>query len=234
VPEAGFCSLIRERTGAGRKEAMSRGVKFGRPPKLSAEQMALITRCLPPTAGDRDRAAARVRTWRVGLATHFAAAPFPPHSLGWVDNSNHPLSPWIDVYVSDLDVVITATFEVPTAILAQTEQPLLLLDLRDSCSTPGSSPPRSGNPRRPRRPAVFLRIMCHRRFHPKGVFPLLPVTDAHYVIVFSCLEIGRQSKLKRRSRSCGVGAVATGALPTVGRRTRARRGAKLLQQLWKS
>jgi DNA invertase Pin-like site-specific DNA recombinase len=37
-------SLIRERTGAGRKAAMSRGVKFGRPPKLGAEQMTLITR----------------------------------------------------------------------------------------------------------------------------------------------------------------------------------------------
>jgi len=38
-------SLIRERTRAGRKAAMTRGVKFGRPPKLSAEQSALIA-CL--------------------------------------------------------------------------------------------------------------------------------------------------------------------------------------------
>ncbi len=37
-------SLIRERTGAGRKAAMTRGVKFGRPPKLNAEQISLITR----------------------------------------------------------------------------------------------------------------------------------------------------------------------------------------------
>jgi DNA invertase Pin-like site-specific DNA recombinase len=37
-------SLIRERTGAGRKAAMTRGVKFGRPPKLNAEQIALIAR----------------------------------------------------------------------------------------------------------------------------------------------------------------------------------------------
>jgi DNA invertase Pin-like site-specific DNA recombinase len=37
-------SLIRERTGAGRKAAMTRGVKFGRPPKLNTEQIALITR----------------------------------------------------------------------------------------------------------------------------------------------------------------------------------------------
>lgn len=37
-------SLIRERTGAGRKAAMIRGVKFGRPPKLGAEKVALIAR----------------------------------------------------------------------------------------------------------------------------------------------------------------------------------------------
>jgi len=35
-------ALIRERTGAGRKAAMKRGVKFGRPPKLNAEQIALV------------------------------------------------------------------------------------------------------------------------------------------------------------------------------------------------
>jgi DNA invertase Pin-like site-specific DNA recombinase len=37
-------SLIRERTRAGRKAAMTRGVKFGRPPKLNAEQITLIAR----------------------------------------------------------------------------------------------------------------------------------------------------------------------------------------------
>lgn len=36
--------LIRERTGAGRKAAIKRGVKFGRPQKLSSEQRKLILR----------------------------------------------------------------------------------------------------------------------------------------------------------------------------------------------
>lgn len=36
--------LIRERTGAGRKDAMKRGVKFGRPRKLSTEQRKLALR----------------------------------------------------------------------------------------------------------------------------------------------------------------------------------------------
>jgi DNA invertase Pin-like site-specific DNA recombinase len=38
--------LIRERTGAGRKAAKSRGVRFGRPPKLNAEQRMLALRLL--------------------------------------------------------------------------------------------------------------------------------------------------------------------------------------------
>jgi len=37
-------ALIRERTGFGRKAAKKRGVKFGRPRKLSTEQAALIVR----------------------------------------------------------------------------------------------------------------------------------------------------------------------------------------------
>jgi DNA invertase Pin-like site-specific DNA recombinase len=36
--------LIRERTGAGRTAAKQRGVRFGRPPKLSVEQQALALR----------------------------------------------------------------------------------------------------------------------------------------------------------------------------------------------
>jgi DNA invertase Pin-like site-specific DNA recombinase len=38
--------LIRERTGAGRAAAKQRGVRFGRPPKLSVEQQALALRLL--------------------------------------------------------------------------------------------------------------------------------------------------------------------------------------------
>lgn len=37
-------SLIRERTGAGRKAAMKRGVRFGRPPKLTPQQILLAAR----------------------------------------------------------------------------------------------------------------------------------------------------------------------------------------------
>ena len=36
--------LIRERTHAGRKAAKARGVRFGRPPKLTADQVALARR----------------------------------------------------------------------------------------------------------------------------------------------------------------------------------------------
>lgn len=38
--------LIRERTGAGRIAAMQRGVRFGRPPRLSPEQTALALRLI--------------------------------------------------------------------------------------------------------------------------------------------------------------------------------------------
>ena len=38
--------LIRERTGIGRKEAMKRGVKFGRPRKLPPEQKKLIQKLI--------------------------------------------------------------------------------------------------------------------------------------------------------------------------------------------
>jgi DNA invertase Pin-like site-specific DNA recombinase len=38
--------LIHERTGAGRLAAKARGVRFGRPPKLSAEQIALAQRLI--------------------------------------------------------------------------------------------------------------------------------------------------------------------------------------------
>ena len=36
--------LIRERTGTGRKDAMKRGVKFGRPQKLSPDKQKLVLR----------------------------------------------------------------------------------------------------------------------------------------------------------------------------------------------
>jgi DNA invertase Pin-like site-specific DNA recombinase len=38
--------LINERTGAGRRAAQARGVRFGRPPKLSADQITLARRLI--------------------------------------------------------------------------------------------------------------------------------------------------------------------------------------------
>jgi hypothetical protein len=38
--------LIHERTGAGRVSAKARGVRFGRPPKLTADQIALARRLI--------------------------------------------------------------------------------------------------------------------------------------------------------------------------------------------
>jgi DNA invertase Pin-like site-specific DNA recombinase len=38
--------LIRERTGAGRTDAMKRGIRFGRPAKLDTEKAALATRLI--------------------------------------------------------------------------------------------------------------------------------------------------------------------------------------------
>jgi DNA invertase Pin-like site-specific DNA recombinase len=39
-------ALIQERTGTGRATAMKRGVRFGRPAKLAAEQITLAQRLL--------------------------------------------------------------------------------------------------------------------------------------------------------------------------------------------
>lgn len=39
-------ALIHQRTGSGRAAAKARGVRFGRPPKLSADQMALARRLI--------------------------------------------------------------------------------------------------------------------------------------------------------------------------------------------
>ena len=49
-------SLINERTGAGRLAAKKKGVRFGRPPKLSSEQVALGKRLLGEGSSVRDAA----------------------------------------------------------------------------------------------------------------------------------------------------------------------------------
>jgi DNA invertase Pin-like site-specific DNA recombinase len=57
--------LIRERTAAGRKAAKSRGVRFGRPPKLNAEQEQLVRRLI----GERKPVSEIARTFNVHVAT---------------------------------------------------------------------------------------------------------------------------------------------------------------------
>ena len=57
--------LIRERTGTGRTAARQRGVRFGRPPKLSAAQAALAGRLLAEGQSVREVA----RTFGVHAAT---------------------------------------------------------------------------------------------------------------------------------------------------------------------
>ena len=57
--------LIRERTGAGRREAQRRGVRFGRPRKMNAEQQELARRLLKEGQSVRQVA----RTFSVHPAT---------------------------------------------------------------------------------------------------------------------------------------------------------------------
>ncbi|HTT80710.1 MAG TPA: recombinase family protein, partial [Stellaceae bacterium] len=51
-------ALIHERTGAGRAAARARGVRFGRPPKLTAEQLVVARRLIDE--GTAVREAARI------------------------------------------------------------------------------------------------------------------------------------------------------------------------------
>lgn len=49
-------ALIQERTGSGRAAARARGVRFGRPPRLTAEQVALGRRLIDEGSSVRDAA----------------------------------------------------------------------------------------------------------------------------------------------------------------------------------
>ena len=62
-------ALIHERTGAGRKAAKLRGVRFGRPPKLTAEQIALAHRLIGEGTAAREAA----RMLNVHAATLYRA-----------------------------------------------------------------------------------------------------------------------------------------------------------------
>jgi DNA invertase Pin-like site-specific DNA recombinase len=62
--------LIRERTSAGREAAKQRGVRFGRPPKLSPDQAQVASQLLSEGKAVRDVA----RTFQVHEATIYRLA----------------------------------------------------------------------------------------------------------------------------------------------------------------
>ena len=65
-------ALIAERTGTGRAAARARGVRFGRPPKLTADQIALAQRLV--NEGRSPREAARV----LNVHADYVNEPRPP------------------------------------------------------------------------------------------------------------------------------------------------------------
>jgi DNA invertase Pin-like site-specific DNA recombinase len=65
--------LIRARTGEGRKRAQARGVRFGRPPKLTAHQRREIVQCLVEGQTQADLA----RSYNVSQATISRLQPNP-------------------------------------------------------------------------------------------------------------------------------------------------------------
>ena len=66
-------ALIHERTGTGRAAARQRGVRFGRPAKLAADQIALARRLL-----EEGTAAGEVAMFKVHRATLYRAlTPMP-------------------------------------------------------------------------------------------------------------------------------------------------------------
>lgn len=70
-------ALLHQRTGAGRTAARARGVRFGRPPKLTAEQVVLARRLIDE--GTAVRAAARIL--KVHAATLYRALGAAPDDI---------------------------------------------------------------------------------------------------------------------------------------------------------
>lgn len=70
-------ALLHQRTGAGRTAARARGVRFGRPPKLTAEQIVLARRLIDE--GAAVRAAARIL--KVHAATLYRALGAAPDEV---------------------------------------------------------------------------------------------------------------------------------------------------------
>jgi DNA invertase Pin-like site-specific DNA recombinase len=76
-------ALIQERAGAGRTAAMQRGVRFGRPPKLAAGQIALAQRLL-----EEGRSAGEVAAmFKVHRATLYRVLRSPAEGLPKVRTS---------------------------------------------------------------------------------------------------------------------------------------------------
>jgi len=61
--------LIHERTGSGRDAAKARGVRFGRPPKLTCDQIALAQRLI----GEGTSARAAAKILKIHAATLYRA-----------------------------------------------------------------------------------------------------------------------------------------------------------------
>jgi DNA invertase Pin-like site-specific DNA recombinase len=75
-------ALIQERTGTGRAAAMKRGVRFGRPAKLTADQIALARRLL-----EEGTAASEVaQTFKVHRATLYRALNTTGRSLSYLSD----------------------------------------------------------------------------------------------------------------------------------------------------
>ncbi|NYZ17978.1 recombinase family protein [Azospirillum sp. RWY-5-1] len=68
-------TLIAERTGTGRVAARARGVRFGRPPKLTTEQIALARRLVDEGRSPREAA----RILNVPASTLYRAFQTQPH-----------------------------------------------------------------------------------------------------------------------------------------------------------
>src|SRR6267142_2406759 len=89
-------ALIHQRTGAGRAAARARGVRFGRPPKLTAEQVDVARRLIdearlvPGDRGARPVRCGRRRRPHLRSRRRFGEAPPHPLSLRLLWQSSVP------------------------------------------------------------------------------------------------------------------------------------------------
>jgi DNA invertase Pin-like site-specific DNA recombinase len=74
-------AICRPKAGAGRAAARARGVRFGRPPKLTAEQVVVARRLIDEGTAVRETA----RILNVHAATLYRRAPDANATGAWVD-----------------------------------------------------------------------------------------------------------------------------------------------------